>query len=157
MKEDITSVNSLMEVIAYPKFSTLIINQSQYKVLNLSLPFFSQLLTLRKAVHETVTTVIKDKSWTAIGLYGRRRKHHDKALGYIRSFGGNKDWKVDIVVLAENNTIFFIERLSAEVKEQLPGCDDLLIDVVSLVVDKYVGLEVPHYCDYFVPGKPKDK
>ena len=44
----------------------------------------------------------------------------------------------------------------AEVKKHLPG-DTLLIDVVRLVVDKTLGLEVPHYEKYFVPGKTKDE
>ena len=115
------------------------------------------MLASRTVSHDTVPTVSDGKSWKAIGLYGRRRKHHDKALGYMFLFGQNKDWKVEIVRLAEANTIFFIPCLFAGVTKHLPGGDNLSIEIVILVVDNSAGLEVPHYIEYFVPGKTKDE
>lgn len=83
IKEEATSVIPVMEVIVDSKVTTLIINQSQYKVLKPTLPFYSQVLAVRTVVHETVATVRKENIWTAIGLYGKRRNHQDKALGHI--------------------------------------------------------------------------
>ena len=145
MNEDVTRLTPLVEVIVYSKLSTFIINQSQYKFLKFTFSFLSQLLAARTVVDETVTTVSKDKSWTAIGLYGKKRKHDEKAVGCIRLFGGNNDWKVDIAGLAEKNTMFAIDCLFSEVKKHVPGGNNLSVEFVSLIVDKHVGLEVPHY------------
>ena len=108
-------------------------------------------------MHESVKTVSKDKSWAAIGLYGKKKKTDDKALGYICLFGGKHDWKVDIAGLAEKNTLFFIDRLFSEVKKHVPGGNTLSVEVIIPIVAKHAGLEVSHYDEYFVVGKTKDK
>ena len=106
MKEEATSATPLVAVIGYSNLIPLIINQKQYKVMKLKLPLFSQLLAARSVVYESVKIVSKEKSWAAVGLYGKKQKTDDKALGYVRLFGGKNDWKVDIVGLAEKTQFF---------------------------------------------------
>ena len=55
---------------------------------------------------------------------------------------------------AKTNVI--IDRLFVELKKHLQG-GGLLFEVLILIVDKHVGMDAPHYDEYFVAEKMKDE
>ena len=82
------------------------------------------MIDVRTVAHKEVTAVKKDKIWTVIGLNGKKKKHNEKDLGYIRLFGAKKAYQDEIAGLAQGRTSSVIERLFAELKNDLPGGGD---------------------------------
>ena len=62
IKEDNNSVSPVMELVMDSKVTTLIIDQSQYKVLKRTLPFLSHVIAARTVAHKKLTAVRNDKS-----------------------------------------------------------------------------------------------
>ena len=97
-------------------------DEKQYQVITLGLPFMSQVVSVRNAFHSTLKSVRTDGQWThekkaaASRSTGARRK----ALCHYRTFGTRRDWKREIEGSLTADTVFVLKTLFEEVKNILP-------------------------------------
>ena len=156
-KEEVTKIVPHLQIINQSKLANLIIEKDKYKVMMMAVPLLSQLVEVKSVVHHSVRSVSRDKNWAALGLVGKKEKHGDTTLGYIRSFGVDNKWEVDMEGLAGSNTIHFIHSLFTEVKSHIKGASNLSVKTVSLIIDNHEGVEVPHYSEFFDVAMTKKK
>ena len=117
--------DALLNSIDQSKVAPLIVKKETYKAMTMAVPLLYQLVEIKSVVHHSVQSVSMDKNWAALGLVGKKEKHGDTTLGYIRSFGVDNKWQVDMEGLSGSNTIHFIDRLFTEVKRHIPGASNL--------------------------------